>query len=701
MAQIPIETPAGAQAKVATHEAMGDPHPAYLSQTEGDARYATDADLSGYATDAELAAGLSGRQPLDSDLTALAGLTPANDDLPQRKAGAWTSRTPAQFKVDLALSYADLLGTVPQSAIPAIAITEYLGAVASQAAMLALVGQRGDWCTRTDLGTDWQLIADNSATLTSWREMTYPASPVQSVSGRTGAVVLAKGDVGLDQVSNLAPSALPVSTAQQSALDAKQASDPDLTAIAALAPADGPVIRRVLGAWAAATLFKGDVGLASVDNTSDVSKPVSTAQQAALNGKAKKLPTITSGDAFRVMPRLSAYVIGVDTIAGLLYLNTTSLFTSTDNITLVTRTLPAGVAAADLSKVIRFGAKIYCTAKDTSGFVKIWQSDPPGTDTAWTAVHTTAATGNIGTAFNASAWGANDYIYCVEYGDPVGGPSIHRSADGTTWTTVLGPITGLRHFHAIAADPYNPGHVYATAGDGQFKQLYRSTSYGATGTWTLLITANDWQAVQISFSTEWVWFAGDTGRNSVYVIDRANPTVPLVAASNYHALMPVPGGLPGRGIFTDGALTGGSPTLTSATAAFTSSDVGKLIRFANVFANIAQQDGVWIVGYNSATSVTLNKNAGGAQTGRQFFVDGDSFYRNAFFGAVDPTTGVYYCISNDNTVGGTRSGLFALTQVGGRLELLESFPSQTAGEIFFWNGSLWSHQSRHSLMTIV
>jgi len=216
MAQIPIETPAGAQAKVATHEAMGDPHPAYLSQTEGDARYATGADLSGYATDAELAAGLSGRQPLDSDLTAFAGLTPANDDLPQRKAGAWTARTPAQVKADLALSYVDLSGTVPQSAIPAIAITEYLGAVASQAAMLTLVGQRGDWCTRTDLGTDWQLIADDPATLASWREMTYPASLVQSVSGRTGAVVLAKGDVGLDQVSNLAPDALPVSTAQAS-----------------------------------------------------------------------------------------------------------------------------------------------------------------------------------------------------------------------------------------------------------------------------------------------------------------------------------------------------------------------------------------------------------------------------------------------------------------------------------------------------
>lgn len=33
------------------------------------------------------------------------------------------------------------------------------------------------------------------------------------------------------------------------------------------------------------TLAKGDVGLGSVDNTSDANKPVSTAQQTALNGK--------------------------------------------------------------------------------------------------------------------------------------------------------------------------------------------------------------------------------------------------------------------------------------------------------------------------------------------------------------------------------------------------------------------------------
>jgi hypothetical protein len=86
-------------------------------------------------------------------------------------------------------------GLLPQAILPAIAMTEFLGAVGSQAAMLALTGQRGDWCTRTDLGTDFQLIAEPSSTLASWRQMTYPASPVTTVAGRTGAVTISGTDI--------------------------------------------------------------------------------------------------------------------------------------------------------------------------------------------------------------------------------------------------------------------------------------------------------------------------------------------------------------------------------------------------------------------------------------------------------------------------------------------------------------------------
>ena len=44
-------------------------------------------------------------QSLDSDLTAIAGLSPSNDDIIQRKSGAWTNRTMAQLRADLGLKH--------------------------------------------------------------------------------------------------------------------------------------------------------------------------------------------------------------------------------------------------------------------------------------------------------------------------------------------------------------------------------------------------------------------------------------------------------------------------------------------------------------------------------------------------------------------------------------------------------------------
>ncbi|MCP4743082.1 MAG: hypothetical protein GY871_12780, partial [Actinomycetales bacterium] len=48
---------------------------------------------------------------------------------------------------------ADLVaGKVPTSQLPAIAISEFLGTAANETAQLALTGQEGDWCIRTDEG---------------------------------------------------------------------------------------------------------------------------------------------------------------------------------------------------------------------------------------------------------------------------------------------------------------------------------------------------------------------------------------------------------------------------------------------------------------------------------------------------------------------------------------------------------------------
>jgi len=91
---------------------------------------------------------------------------------------------------------ADLVsGKLPVSQLPDLAIINFLGVVATQTAMLTLTGEKGDWCTRSDNGKVYVITGSNPGQLSSWTPLSYPAAPVSSVAGRTGAVVLNAADV--------------------------------------------------------------------------------------------------------------------------------------------------------------------------------------------------------------------------------------------------------------------------------------------------------------------------------------------------------------------------------------------------------------------------------------------------------------------------------------------------------------------------
>lgn len=122
---------------------------------------------------------------------------------------------------------ADLVGGfVPTSQLPALALNTSVP-VASQAEMLALTAaqvQPGDLALRADGAGTFMLMADDPSVLSSWRELPSKTAVVQSVNGQVGVVVLGKADVGLGNVSNLAPADLPVSTATQTELAKKSAT---------------------------------------------------------------------------------------------------------------------------------------------------------------------------------------------------------------------------------------------------------------------------------------------------------------------------------------------------------------------------------------------------------------------------------------------------------------------------------------------
>jgi hypothetical protein len=146
------------------------------------------------------------------------------------------------------------------------------------------------------------------STVTSLQASLDAKAPLASPAFTGTPTGITKSHVGLGNVDNTADTAKPVSTAQQTALDAKadasattsalagkQPLDQDLTDLAALSPTNNDVLQRKTGAWTNRTpaqlktdlaLAKGDVGLGNVDNTADTAKPVSTAQQTALDLKA-------------------------------------------------------------------------------------------------------------------------------------------------------------------------------------------------------------------------------------------------------------------------------------------------------------------------------------------------------------------------------------------------------------------------------
>lgn len=168
--------------------------------------------------------GLAAKQPLDSDLTTIAGLTATTDNMIQSVGSAWASRTPAQVRTALAL----VLGTNVQ------AWDADLDAIAALAASNDDIVQRkaGAWTNRTiaQLKTDLALITQ----------------------------VITNG------VTTTAPS----EDAVFDALALKQDLDSDLTTIAGLTATTDSFLQSKSSAWASRTIaqVKTDLGLTGTNS---------------------------------------------------------------------------------------------------------------------------------------------------------------------------------------------------------------------------------------------------------------------------------------------------------------------------------------------------------------------------------------------------------------------------------------------------
>ena len=93
--------------------------------------------------------------------------------------------------------------------------------VATQAAQVLLTAQVGDVAVRTDESKSYILVTEPASVFGNWQVLLSPTDAVTSVAGKTGVVTLVKADVGLGSVDNTTDANKPISNAEQTALNLK------------------------------------------------------------------------------------------------------------------------------------------------------------------------------------------------------------------------------------------------------------------------------------------------------------------------------------------------------------------------------------------------------------------------------------------------------------------------------------------------
>lgn len=119
---------------------------------------------------------------------------------------------------------ADLIGGfIPSAQMPALALSGVV-VVANESDMLELTStqvQPGDVAVRTDGAGTFILTANDPSDIVHWTRLNAPTDLVTSVNGYVGTVVLGKSDVGLENIDNTSDLSKPISTATQTAFAAK------------------------------------------------------------------------------------------------------------------------------------------------------------------------------------------------------------------------------------------------------------------------------------------------------------------------------------------------------------------------------------------------------------------------------------------------------------------------------------------------
>jgi len=191
------------------------------------------ADSTKYVTPTQLAAKTFDQTPITTAIATKLNIADSTKYItPTQLAAKTFDTTSLSSRINLKLNTAkigavngvaslDASGLIPSSQLPPISFTSTT-VVSNDVDMVGLSSATvGSIAIRTDLNKNFVLSTLPASTLANWVELLTPAAPVQTVNGYTGSVSLSKNDIDLTNVDNTSDITKPVSNPTKAALDLK------------------------------------------------------------------------------------------------------------------------------------------------------------------------------------------------------------------------------------------------------------------------------------------------------------------------------------------------------------------------------------------------------------------------------------------------------------------------------------------------